>query len=149
MKTNRQSIMLDIINAHQVETQEDFARLLAERGIKVTQATISRDIKALHLVKIQGENGIYKYSVNENYAVSNSDKLLRVFRETVLDIQSKGCLIVVHTLNGSANAAAEVIDTLNIPGIIGSIAGDNTIFLAADSEKIDSIRNKLNQIAKS
>ena len=130
MKSSRHNVILEIINDNNVETQEELGRLLAERGHKVTQATISRDIKELHLIKVQAENNVYKYAVNEAKNLFNTEKLLRVFKETVTSIQHNGDLVVINTLNGSANAAAEVIDNMQIDDIIGTIAGDNTIFAA-------------------
>lgn len=130
MKSSRHNAILEIIDSYNVETQEELAKHLLERGHKVTQATISRDIKELHLIKVQAENNVYKYAVNETNKLLNTEKLLRVFKETVLSIQHNGDLVVVNTLNGSANAAAEVIDNMQMDGIIGTIAGDNTIFIA-------------------
>ncbi len=130
MKSNRHNVILEIINENNVETQEELGKLLEQRGHKVTQATISRDIKELHLIKVQAENNIYKYAVNEAKNLFNTEKLLRVFKETVTSIQHNGDLVVINTLNGSANAAAEVIDNMQIDDIIGTIAGDNTIFAA-------------------
>lgn len=130
MKSSRQNAILEIIDTHNVETQEDLAKYLLERGHRVTQATISRDIKELHLIKVQTENNVYKYAVNETNKLLNTEKLLRVFKETVISIQHNGDLVVINTLNGSANAAAEVIDNMQMDGIIGTLAGDNTIFIA-------------------
>ncbi len=130
MKSSRQNAILEIIDTHNVETQEDLAKYLLERGYRVTQATISRDIKELHLIKVQTENNVYKYAVNETNKLLNTEKLLRVFKETVISIQHNGDLVVINTLNGSANAAAEVIDNMQMDGIIGTLAGDNTIFIA-------------------
>jgi len=148
MKTKRHSAILEIIESSNVETQEDLGKKLQERGFKVTQATISRDIKELHLIKIQYDHGAYKYAVNESSAVLNTDKLLRVFKETVVSVQGSGNIVVVSTLTGSANAAAEVIDTLQIDGVIGTIAGDNTIFLAVETLQTESVINRLRQMQK-
>jgi len=148
MKENRQNAILEIIGSRRVETQEELGRLLLEHGFKVTQATISRDIKELHLIKVQTEAGIYKYAVNESAAVRNTEKLLRVFRETVKTVRGTGNIVVVTTLNGSASAAAEVIDNLDIDGIVGTLAGDNTIFLAVEAEKIEEITEQLKQLSR-
>lgn len=148
MKDDRQSAILEIIGSHDIETQEELAKLLLKRGFRVTQATISRDIKELHLIKIQAESGSYKYAVNEVNTALNTEKLLRVFKETVLDVQAAGSLVVVSTLSGSASAAAEVVDNLEIDGIIGSIAGDNTIFVAVQDAMVDVVVQKLKAISK-
>ena len=132
MKEKRHKAILEIIGQRAIETQEELARELGELGFCVTQATISREIKELHLIKVQAEHGIYKYAVNEASATLNAAKLLRVFRETVLSVRPAGNLAVIHTLTGSASAAAEVIDSLEIEGVVGCIAGDNTIFVAVE-----------------
>ena len=148
MKQKRHNAILEIIEEATIETQEDLGKALLERGFKVTQATISRDIKELHLIKVQTERGVYKYAVNESSVVLNTQKLLRVFKETGVSGRGSGNIIVVTTLTGSANAAAEVIDNLDIDGIFGSIAGDNTIFLAVETDKAEHIIHHLKQISK-
>ena len=146
MKVSRQNAILKIIEQYDIETQEELAKRLYEHGHQVTQATISRDIKELHLIKTQTENNTYKYTVKETSKVINTEKLLRVFKETVLDIKSTGNLIVVSTLSGSAAAAAEVIDNMEIEGIVGSIAGDNTIFIAVKASETQSVLQTLKQV---
>ncbi len=149
MKSNRQSAILEIIENNTIETQDDLATYLANAGYNVTQATISRDIKELHLIKVQDDRGIYRYTVNEIVPVVNTERLLRVFRETVINVQSAGNIIVVNTLSGSANAAAEVLDNMNIEGIVGSIAGDNTIFIVVkDNAFAQSVASKLRHMTK-
>ena len=149
MKGNRQSAILEIIENNNVETQEELAGHLLERGFKVTQATISRDIKELHLIKIQDEKGFYRYSVNEIVPVVNTERLLRVFRETVINVQSAGNMFVVTTLSGSANAEAEVLDNMNIDGVVGSLAGDNTIFIVVkDNAAAHTVAGRLRQMTK-
>lgn len=130
MKSKRQNKIIEIISRNDVETQDDLVRLLNKAGFQVTQATISRDIKELHLIKIQTESGVYKYSVNEKKEKSDMGVLLRIFKDTVLSIEAAGNIVVIKTLTGSANAAAEVVDGLHLPEVVGSIAGDNTIFIA-------------------
>ena len=130
MKGKRQSKIIDLISKNDVETQDDLVRLLKKAGFPVTQATISRDIKELHLIKSQTDSGAYQYSVNEKKEASDMNVLMRIFKDTVLSIEAAGNIVVIKTLNGSANAAAEVVDGLHIPDIAGSIAGDNTIFIA-------------------
>ena len=103
MKTNRQNAILEIIREFDVETQEDLATHLNERGYNVTQATISRDIKELHLIKTQSGKNTYKYTVNHSGRMLNTERLLRVFRDTVTDIQVTGNIIVVRTLNNNKN----------------------------------------------
>ncbi len=147
MKTNRQNAILEIIEDFDIETQEDLANRLYERGFNVTQATISRDIKELHLIKTQTDKSTYKYTVNETSRVLNTERLLRVFRDTVTDIQVTGNIIVVRTLSGSANAAAEVVDNMDTDSILGTIAGDNTIFVAVKNGEAQPVAHMLKKMA--
>ena len=133
MKSKRQNKIIEIISKKDVETQEDLVRLLLQAGFQVTQATISRDIKELHLIKIQADSGIYTYSVNDKKDQNDMNVLFRIFKDTVMSIEAAGNIVVIKTLTGSANAAAEVVDGLHIPEVVGSIAGDNTIFIAIRS----------------
>ncbi len=134
MKSKRQNKILEIISNYDIETQEDLVNTLLSQGVKVTQATISRDIRELRLVKTQSGSGTYKYSVAKKPELKDVDVMMRIFTDTALSVDHAGNLVVIKTLSGSANAAAEVIDSLNYEGILGSIAGDNTIFIAAVSE---------------
>ncbi|MEF9863791.1 MAG: arginine repressor [Christensenellaceae bacterium] len=136
MKTKRQNKILEMIENNEVETQEELVLILNHAGYQVTQATISRDIKELQLIKVQGNNGAYKYAVNKKHQVKDLDILMRIFRDTVVSVDCAVNLVVIKTLNGSANAAAEVIDSLGFQGIMGSIAGDNTIFIATASQSV-------------
>lgn len=148
MKNTRHEAILDIIRNNEIETQSDLANALIARGVQVTQATISRDIKELQLMKLSTEGGKYKYAVKEKEDNEISDRLVRIFRESVLRVTVSENLIVLNTISGSANAAGEAIDSMNRPEIIGSICGDNTIFVAIrsadESEKVaDAFRSLL------
>ena len=132
MRYSRQNKILDIINSQEVDTQDKLAELLRESGYNVTQATVSRDIKELQLFKTLSASGKYRYSAGPDMNKPAPDRFVRIIRETLQSVNSSGNIIVLKTLNGCANAAAETIDSMNIPGILGSIAGDNTIFLVAD-----------------
>ena len=107
---------------------------LAEAGFQTTQATISRDIKDLQLVKTLSSTGKYKYALNQTKDMPVSDRFVKIFKETITSFAASGNLIVVKTLAGCANAAGEAIDSCGLPHIIGSIAGDNTLLLVADAE---------------
>ena len=150
MKNDRQKMILDIIAQEVVETQEQLLSLLQERGFSGTQATISRDIKELQLVKTLSSSGKYKYSVHKSQDLPVSDRFVKIFRETITSIDSSGNIIVVKTLSGCANAAGEAIDTSNFEHIIVSLAGDNTLLLIADDEKnvpeiVDGFNEMLNR----
>ena len=134
MKQGRQSTILEIIENHDVETQEQLSEILGSMGFEVTQATISRDIKELKLVKVQGEGGTYKYAVAGKGQLGKLDVFKRVFRDTVVSVEHAASLVVVRTMTGSANAAAEAIDEMDMSEIAGTLAGDNTIFIAVKQE---------------
>ena len=134
MKQGRQSVILDVIDEYDIETQDELSAILKDRGIEVTQATISRDIKELKLIKVQTETGTHKYAVSSNEMLGKVDVLRRVFRDTVVSIEAAASMVVVRTMSGSANAAAEAIDGLDMKEIAGTIAGDNTIFVAVREE---------------
>ncbi len=134
MKQGRQSMILELIDSHNVETQDELSTLLKEKGFEVTQATISRDIKELKLIKVQSENGAYKYAASGREMLGKLDIFKRVFRDTVLSVETAASLVVVRTMTGSANAAAEAIDELDVPEVAGTLAGDNTIFVAVRKE---------------
>lgn len=134
MKQGRQSMILELIDSHDVETQDELSTLLKEKGFEVTQATISRDIKELKLIKVQSENAAYKYAASGRETMGKLDVFKRVFRDTVISVEIAASLVVVRTMTGSANAAAEAIDELDVPEVAGTIAGDNTIFVAVREE---------------
>lgn len=131
MKPARQSLILEIITDRDIETQNDLMEALAERGVKSTQATLSRDIKDMHLLKKQGANGKYVYvspEINESNAMKV--RLGNIFREGVLSYAVAQNILVIKTLPGLAPAACSAIDNLDLQGLVGSIAGDDTVFLA-------------------
>ncbi|MBO2516208.1 MAG: arginine repressor [Clostridiales bacterium] len=129
MKNARQTTILNNIANKDVETQEELASELRSMGINVTQATVSRDIKELRLVKILGKNGYYKYAAAEKSEKSHNDRFVRMFVDSVLSITYANNIIVIKTLSGSANVAAEAIDSMEWEEILGTMAGDNTILV--------------------
>ncbi|MCG8502642.1 MAG: arginine repressor [Firmicutes bacterium] len=135
MKYERHSKILEIIERYVVETQEELAEKLKEGGFDVTQATVSRDIKELRLTKVLTENGKYKYaSINGNNA-STAGKLRTIFSESIVHIDYAVNIIVIKTLAGMAQAAASTIDAMNLPEILGTIAGDDTFMVILRSEQ--------------
>lgn len=148
MKINRHEKILDIIKVKDIETQEELANELRENGFNVTQATVSRDIKNLQLIKVLTRNGTYKYvSPKKNNMTDSSDKLVSVFSHTVVGVEQIENFVVVKTLSGSASAAAEALDVLGLDEIAGTIAGDNTIFILARSKDMaEAIVEKINDI---
>ena len=134
MRHDRQGRIKELIATYDIDTQEKLVELLNADGYRVTQATVSRDIKNLKLVKTLSANGKYKYTVEKTPEQSLSERFIKILKECVLSVKSSGNIIVIQTLSGCANAAAEAIDTSNFPMILGSIAGDNTIFMVVLSE---------------
>ena len=129
MKNSRHTRILEIIGDYVIETQDDLIEKLKESGYPVTQATVSRDIKQLGLIKTATKDGGYKYTVARGDNSSNENKLKNIMRETVVNAQDAQNIIVVKTFPGMANAAAAALDALAGEAVIGSIAGDDTIFI--------------------
>lgn len=134
MKNARQTAILSIIEQYDVETQEELAARLRDMGILVTQATVSRDIKELRLLKVLSAKGGYKYATADKAENGLSDRFVRMFVDSVLSITYAGNIIVIKTLSGSANVAAEAIDSMRWPEILGTMAGDNTILAIVHDE---------------
>ncbi|MEW6242750.1 MAG: arginine repressor [Bacillota bacterium] len=130
MKSRRQMKILEIVKDEIVETQEELARRLGEEGISVTQATISRDIKELHLIKVPVGDGRYRYALREeSAALSPSDRFRRLFRECCVGIDHSENIVVVKCLTGTASTAGEAIDGLRWREVVGTVAGDNTVIV--------------------
>lgn len=128
MKAKRHAKILEIINKHNIETQEELLGKLYDEGFRVTQATVSRDIKELLLVKVQTDTGGYKYSANAaRDTVDMSFKFHAVFVESVLSIDSVDNLVVIQCYVGMANAACAALDSIQWKGVVGTLAGDDTI----------------------
>lgn len=132
MRYTRQNKILDIVNSHEVETQDMLVALLKKAGYQATQATVSRDIKELQLIKTLAPSGRYKYAVSNAADQPPSERFVNIFKETIKGVNSSGNIIVIKTLSGCASAAGEAIDTMNMNHVVGSLAGDNTIFLVID-----------------
>ena len=138
MKNDRQSMILEIISQENIETQEQLLARLQERGITSTQATISRDIKQMHLVKEPVGHGVYKYAVSGNRSKLNfAEKLRTIFRESITSIDSAQNIVVIKTMPGLASAACAALDDMGVTymdgmetgDLVGSLAGDDTAFL--------------------
>jgi len=147
MKLARHAKILEIINSQDIETQEELAEELKKSGMNVTQATVSRDIKELKLIKVLSDTGKYKYATITHTESFMSNKLVNIFTQTVINVETVENFVVVRTISGSASAAAEAIDSLNFDGIAGTLAGDNTIFvLARTQEKAQTISQKMKKM---
>lgn len=135
MKAKRQEAILNIIQNRRVDTQEELTNALREAGFAVTQATVSRDIKELRLVKTLGEDGRYHYTaVKSSRAGETSVRLQTLFRDAVSHVDHAGNIVVIKTLSGTAGAVCTAIDSKQLPSIVGSLAGDDTIILVVRTE---------------
>ena len=130
MKSQRQAKILEIISTRNVETQEQLLAALQEAGFRGTQATISRDIKELRIVKEQTALGTYRYSTSAGDLTSSfSARLNTIFRESVVSFDYAQNIIVVRTLPGLASAAASALDAMNLSAVVGTLAGDDTVMI--------------------
>ena len=146
-KKERLKVIEKIIEEQPVNKQEDLMRLLNERGIEVTQATVSRDIRELRLGKVLDSQGNYRYSLtSQNADPTVNQKLSNIFRDSVLSIIPCGNLIVVKCHSGTGNAAAAYLDSLDIESIAGTVAGDDTIFIAIKDDNTDKVTSYLMEI---
>lgn len=145
MKYNRQNEIIALINENEIETQEELLTKLQDKGYIVTQATISRDIRELKLVKVAGVGGKYKYAVAHREENNISAKFRNLLVETVTGLDSANNIAVVKTCSGMAQGAALAIDSMGRRDIVGSVAGDDTIIIVmrtneATSELIADLR---------
>lgn len=129
MKGNRQDAILALIEKENIGTQEELMLKLNKMGYKVTQATVSRDIKSLKLVKTPSANGQYKYTAVKNNSENIADKYRSILSHSVLTVDFAMNMVVIKCYSGMANAAAAALDGLVSEKIVGSLAGDDTVFV--------------------
>ena len=122
--------ILEIIDLVPVKTQEELADRLRDGGIPATQATVSRDIKELGLIKAPTGDGRFRYASSQEENQAGSERLLRIFRDCVLRIEHNDTLVVLHTMAATADAVCEAVDNLHLPEVIGTMAGERTVFVA-------------------
>ena len=130
MKVNRHAKIVELINKYQIETQDELAEYLNEAGFKVTQATVSRDIRDLKLTKVPAENGRQKYAVLQSAQNGMTEKYVRILRDGFSSMDMAQNILVLKTVSGMAMAVGAAIDNLSVEGIMRCIAGDDTLFLA-------------------
>ena len=148
-RANRQLKILDIISKHDVDTQEELVDYLRSEGFSVTQATVSRDIKEMHLLKVLAEDGSYRYATMDKEEQGTSDRLIRMLADSVVGMDSANNLIVIRTLPGSAHVAGEAVDSLHWAEILGTIAGDNTILVIVRSnEEVEAVIRRFRALIK-
>ena len=144
MKEFRQKRISEIVRSREVTTQDDLIRFLAEEGFKVTQATISRDIRDLQLVKSMNEDGTFRYVLPSDSSLDTSRLYNRVLSHSVKTVSHANNLVVIKTYPGVAQSVAAAIDAWNDDGILGSVAGDDTILvIASDEETAVSFSKKI------
>ena len=147
MKSGRQSEILKIISERDIETQNQLLDALKERGIQSTQATLSRDIKDMRLVKELGPNGTYRYVASRNEADNYEDRLKNIFRESIVSYDVAQNLFIIRTLPGLANGACSAIDAMHVDGLVGTLAGDDTAFLAMrDAEAAKKLYHEIEML---
>jgi transcriptional regulator of arginine metabolism len=150
MKFQRQLKILELIEKNPIETQDELSERLKSSGFDVTQATVSRDIKELRLVKILTESGRYRYAASTKETLSNiSSKFRIIFKESVISVVCANNIVVIKTLAGMAHAAASAVDTMSWSDVIGSLAGDDTIFIIVrDEEGAVNLTEELNKMLR-
>lgn len=150
MKNDRQRRILEIVEQEPIDTQEQLQQKLLEQGVSCTQATISRDIKQLHLIKEPIGQGRYRYTVSsQRNRLNVADKLRNIFRESIVSVDHAQNIIVIKTMAGLANAAAAALDSMNISDIVGSLAGDDTALLVMrDGESARSFCEEIHEMLK-
>lgn len=135
MKVARHTKILELIDNYDIETQEELAKKLQEAGFTVTQATVSRDVREMRLTKIATSDGKQKYAVTSNTNSEIAERSVRVFKEAVTKMDYAQNTIVIKTLAGMANAVGAALDNMQENDIIGTLAGDDTVFCLVKSQQ--------------
>lgn len=146
MKSRRQNVILNIIESYDVETQEELIDMLRGEGFNVTQATVSRDIRELKLTKVTAENGKYKYVLPGVKKALSASHVYSTISASVISVECAMNIVVIRTYPGMAPAVAAGLDSHSIDGVVGCIAGDDTIFVAVDS--VENANNAKREIRK-
>ena len=141
-RTGRQLKLIEIINKNEIETQEALAEALRNEGYLVTQATVSRDIKDLGLIKVMTPNKTYKYAQPASTEQKSSGKMLNLFRECVISIDYAGHLIVIKTVSGGANSAATLVDKLNFPEVWAALRATTRFLSLSKTSKKSFLSSK-------
>jgi transcriptional regulator of arginine metabolism len=146
-KTHRHIKIRELIANYDIETQDELVDLLRKKDFNVTQATVSRDIKELHLVKVPMNNGQYKYSLPPDQRFNPLQKLTRYLADSYVSIDNAGHMIVLKTIPGNANAIGAIIDYVGWTEVIGTICGDDTILMICKEEAdTQSVINRIHSL---
>lgn len=139
MKRSRQKLITDLVENYSIGTQEELLAMLAERGYDVTQATVSRDVKELRLIKTPDDKGGYRYTVEKSGADDTVSRFYSIFAESVVSTDYAGHMCVIKCYAGLAQAACAAIDSMNLKEVLGTLGGEDTIFVLCRDEKDASI----------
>jgi transcriptional regulator of arginine metabolism len=150
MKTRRHAKILELIREKDIDTQEELLDYLRQSGFDVTQATVSRDIKEMRLVKTLSGKGKYRYSTGRENALDISSKFYSLFGDSVISVESAQNILVIKCLTGMAQAICASMDTMNYQGFLGTLAGDDTIFVVCKNtdtaiEKQEQLKTLINR----
>ena len=149
LRSARHAKILEIISKKEIETQEELCKELNNMNLVVTQATISRDIRDLHLFKVAGVSKKYRYAYINDGEDEISPKMKGLFRDCIVSIQTAKNLVVVKTLTGNGANAGAVVDKLSYKEVVGSVGGDDTLLIVcADDQSAEHVRLKLNEFIK-
>jgi transcriptional regulator of arginine metabolism len=147
MKKSRHQKIIELVSRLRIGTQEELADILIKEGYKVTQATVSRDIKELKLSKVAGNDGVQYYQVIEKEEQVYSEKYIRVLREALMSMDTAGNFLVIRTMSGMANAVAAALDQFRLEKIVGTLAGDDTIMCAMkNAQDAEDIKKRIQEI---
>jgi transcriptional regulator of arginine metabolism len=148
MKKSRHQKIIELVKKQHIETQEDLADLLNHEGYRVTQATVSRDIKELKLSKVAGNDGTQYYQIIEHKeSKTEQDKFVRVLNEGLISMDDAGNLLVIRTMSGMANAVAAALDHFQFEKIVGTLAGDDTIMCAMkNTEDVGVVMQRIHEM---
>ena len=147
MKLRRHEAIIDLVNNQDINTQEELMENLQKQGFKVTQATVSRDIKELRIFKALGKDGKYRYSTGGRNALDKTSGFESLFASSVEEVDSAENIVVIQTMTGMAQAVCMSLDNIDFENIVGTIAGDDTIFvLCRNLKATEEMLNKFRKL---
>ena len=150
MKSQRQARILELVSKYEIETQDEMMSRLISEGFKVTQATVSRDLRELKLTKTLTARGTYRYSVNSGRAHTGNVRLNNAMVDSIIQVEYSLNNVVIKTYPGLAQAVASAVDALNMHSILGCVAGDDTIIIVtANEESSAEIKEKITELMRS
>lgn len=150
MKNNRQKVILDIIAENDIETQNQLIQALEKAGVKSTQATISRDIKELRLIKELTPRGTYRYATALKESTDYTDRLHTIFKECAVSVAVAQNIVVIKTLSGLANAVGSALDNMVVKDLVGNVSGDDTCFVAmTDNDAALRFKDEIEEFVRS